>query len=227
MLLGFQVQAYAEETLIVAVASSLYPVLHKQLRVYEQHHDVRIRLVSGSTGRLYNQLMQGAPFDVFIAADRKRPAMLQAKHKQIHSAYLGVRVGMEESNVDRLKQETIKHIALPNPKLAPFGAAAKRVLLQAGLWKQLEPKFVYTQNALQAVMMVDQGLVDAGFVPVSKAEYALAEVAYIAVLLSHTRAVKALYGFLGDEVQSATKVAAPRGSEALASQDVRFYGIYE
>ena len=182
--------AYTQETITVAVASSLYAEMQKKAASFEQEHDVLIRLVSGSTGRLYNQIMQGAPFDVFIAADDERPAMLANQGKAIArfeagKAYLGVRVGTTLlGSLDQLNNASIRRIAIANPDVAPFGKVSKELLQKQGLWQALKHKFVYAQNAMQAAMLVDQNIVDAGFVPLPAREDALAVIHYHAVLLS-------------------------------------------
>jgi len=179
----------AQESITVAVASSLYTKMQTQAQAYEKEHDVKVRLISGSTGRLYNQIIQGAPFDVFIAADDVRPAMLLKQGKAIATyaigqGYLGLIVHNALVNdVTLLTNSNIQHIVIANPDVAPFGLSTKRVLQKQGLWALLKSKFVYAQNALQAQMLVKKGLVDAGFVPVMDKRKALAEVPYVAVLL--------------------------------------------
>ncbi|MDQ6953898.1 MAG: molybdate ABC transporter substrate-binding protein [Mariprofundaceae bacterium] len=181
----------ATENLTIVVASSLYLDMQQQAKSFEEKHNVRIRLISGSTGRLYNQIMQGAPFDVFIAADNVRPALLLKQGRALSQhivgqGYLGLMVGKHwVSNPALLNKPDIQHIAIANPDVAPFGMAAKKVLKQQGLWKILKPKFIYTQNALQAQMLVQQGLVDAGFIPVTKDKKNIASIPYVAVMLTN------------------------------------------
>jgi len=204
------VSSYAEETITVAVASSLYPTMQQQVIQFEQEHDVQVRLISGSTGRLYNQIIQGAPFDLFIAADEIRPAKLIEQGKaleQYHTgqAYLGVKYGKRIlADLRQLRAASVQRIAIANPDVAPFGQSAKEVLQQRGLWKTLKPKFVYTQNAMQATMMVDQGLVDAAFVPIALPEHAIAVIYYRAVVLTE----KAVALRLLKHVQAGYEIAA-------------------
>ncbi|MDQ7000416.1 MAG: molybdate ABC transporter substrate-binding protein [Mariprofundus sp.] len=181
--------AYATETLTVAVASSLYPVMQQKARMFEKDHHVRIHLVSGSTGRLYNQIVQGAPFDVFIAADKQRPAMLAEQGKaldrqQAGRGYLGVMIGKHMAGLSALASPSVRHIAIANPEVAPFGKVARAVLKKQGLWHVIQHKFVYAQNAMQAAMMVDKGLVDAGFVALASQQGAIANIDYQVVLLA-------------------------------------------
>lgn len=175
----------AQETITVAVASSFYSQAQHISGQFEATHDVKVRLVSGATGRLFNQIQQGAPFDIWIAAETERPAQLKKEHKRMGEAYLGIQVGKKLSNVEALQKNSIQHIAIANPDVAPFGMAAKAMLQSQGLWELLKPKLVYAQNAMQAAMMVNQGLTDAGFVPIADKTHALAIVPYVAVLLSN------------------------------------------
>ncbi len=185
----FSVTAHAQETITVAVASSLYPTLQQQTEAFEKEHHVTIRLVPGSTGRLYNQIMQGAPFDLFIAADSDRPALLAKQGRVIEQyrlgqGYVGLLAGKKVlEDMDALTSSSIRHIVIANPNVAPFGKASKEALIEHGLWTLLKPKFVYAQNAMQAAMMVDKGLVDAGFIPVAFKHGAVAEINYMGVLL--------------------------------------------
>ncbi|MDQ6992876.1 MAG: molybdate ABC transporter substrate-binding protein [Mariprofundus sp.] len=183
--------AYATERITVAVASSLYTAIQQQAQRFEKEHDVSIHLIPGSTGRLYNQIMQGAPFDLLIAADDERPALLQKAGKATTSiavgkGYVGIAIGCRVvRDVSQLKAAAIRHIAIANPDVAPFGQVSKHYLQQQGLWKILTAKFVYAQNALQATMMVNKGLVDAAFIPVTAHDYHIATITYRAVLLTN------------------------------------------
>lgn len=188
----------AQEQITVAVASSYYAKAQQIKAQFEASHDVEVRLIAGSTGRLYNQIQQGAPFDIFIAADKQRPALLKKTNQVIAYGYVGLQVGKQfTQNLQQLTQAPIKKIVIANPEVAPFGKAVQHVLVQAGLWQALLPKLVYAQNAMQAAMMVEQGLTDAGFVPANKAN-GLAEVPYVAVLLSNNMAAQTFYRTLGE-----------------------------
>jgi molybdate transport system substrate-binding protein len=179
----------ARPAITVAVASSLYPAMQEQARRFEQTHHVRIRLVAGSTGRLYNQIMQGAPFDLFIAADTRRPALLAGHGRsleqiRIGSGYLGVRIGARwVDDPARLLDPAIRHIVIANPDVAPFGMAARQLLRTQRLWQRIRPRLVFARNALQASMMVDKGIVDAGIIPSFSDSLSASSVPYIAVLL--------------------------------------------
>ena len=189
--------ADAQDIITVAVASSFYPQAMQYSKQFEAKHHVQVRLVAGSTGRLFNQIKQGAPFDIFIAADTQYATRLMGKQAIIAHAYLGLKMGHKlVSNIHRLLHDDIKHIAMPNPQVAPFGKAAQSLLTQHKIWQAIKPKLVYAQHAMQADMMVSQGLVDAGFVATTNKSMALAELSYQAVLLSHKPAAQRYFSEL-------------------------------
>ncbi len=171
----------------VAVASSFYPQAVAYSQQFEAKYGVQVRLVAGSTGRLFNQIQQGAPFDVFIAADTQYAAHFTGRKAIIAQGYLGLRVrGKWVIDVRVLQDASIKSIAIANPKVAPFGKAAQKILKQAALWDSIQAKLVYAQNAMQAGMMVEQGLVNAGFVAITdKKAVALITIPYVAIGLNH------------------------------------------
>ncbi|MDQ6979294.1 MAG: molybdate ABC transporter substrate-binding protein, partial [Mariprofundaceae bacterium] len=162
--------------------------------------------------RLYNQIMQGAPFDLLIAADEERPKRLLQHGKAIASqrvgqGYLGLMIaGRISMNTTQLQEASIHRIALANPDVAPFGVAARKLLQQQGLWQILKPKFIYAQSAMQAAMMVQQGLVDAGFIPIQQREQALANIPYTAVLMqTNAAAASFMQSLSGDSRRSFNK----------------------
>ena len=198
VLMGIDGESAWAETVTVAVASSLYPAMQQQVRRFEQQHDATIRLVVGSTGSLYNQITQGAPFDLLIAADRRWPALLARHGKVVRRVDVGhgwlgiVIAGAVTPDPKRLTANAIRHIVIANPETAPFGVTARRFLKRHKLWNRLKPKLIYAKNAMQARMMVDQRLVAAGLVPTSQSEQAIATIPYIGVLLHESAMGSAL-----------------------------------
>ncbi len=186
LLIHFPVSSsQAREAWTVAVASSLYPSL--QARISHEPEHGKIRLIPGSSGRLYNQILQGAPFDLFIAAGTRYPRLLRARshaQRRIAQGCIGLRIGNDFVNEpQRLIDHRIRHIAIANPDVAPFGQLARRLLRQADLWTPLRSRLVYARNALQARMMIDRGLVDAAWVAGAPEGFCLGRLEYIAVLL--------------------------------------------
>jgi len=164
--------------------------MQQKAAVFEKKYHVTVRLIPGSTGRLYNQIVQGAPYDVFIAADAQRPTMLAQQgrvleQRAVGQGYLGVMLRHQViAEPERLADISVHHIAIANPDVAPFGKRTRDALLRLGLWQQLKHKFVYTGNALQASMMVNKGLVDSGFVPVSSGDISISVIHYLGVVLA-------------------------------------------
>jgi len=183
----------AQEVITVAVASSYAEQAKVYAAQFEQKHNVSVRLISGSTGRLYNQIKQGAPFDIWIAAGSQY-IDLDKPHKAMGDGYLAVQLGKHFTmDLSQLMQANIRKIAIANLQTAPFGAAAKQVLQQQGLWQTLKPKLVYAQNAMQASMMVNQGLVDVAFVPVQAEQDSIARVPYTVFLLMQRESTQAFF----------------------------------
>jgi len=194
------VSATAQETITVAVASSFYHQTAILSKAFEDKHDMQVRLISGSTGRLYNQIKQGAPFDIFIAAGNDRGDLLKGEKNIIAHGYLGLKVdGHLYHDVHRLLMDNIKKIAIANPKVAPFGQAAQDYLKRTHTWTAIKPKLVYAQNAMQAGMMVNQGLVDAGFVATTDKKSSLVAIPYVAVLLSKHASARIFFSTLAHD----------------------------
>ncbi len=190
--------AIAGESLTLAVASSFYEQAAMRARAFERVHGIAVRLVVGASGRLFNQIQHGAPFDLFVSADAAAVSRLQRPFQVVARGFLGLRVhDALTRDLGLLLRPEVRHIAIPDPQLAPMGAAARAVLEKAGLWRVLARKFVFARNALHAQSLVERGWADAGFVPVAREKPHLASVRYTAVLLTDSDAAKRLYAWLG------------------------------
>jgi molybdate transport system substrate-binding protein len=161
------------ETLNVAVASNFAYTLRSLAKDFQTKTGHVIRVSSASTGKLYSQILHGAPFDVFLAADENRPDRLiaegKAKAGNAHTYALGKLVLLsnikQKNNCrDILETTALKHLAIANPKTAPYGSAAKQVLEKIGLWQSLQPKLVMGENIAQTLQFVSTTNADAGFV---------------------------------------------------------------
>jgi len=158
------------ETLTVAVASNFAAPMQQLVKLWRQHHpDVPVRIASASTGKLYAQIMHGAPFDLFFAADAQRPQRLyEAGRAERPATYalgelvLWQREG-EQPPLQRLRQGDFRRLALANPKTAPYGRAAQQVLQKLGLWAQVRGRLVRGENVGQAFQFVRTGNAQLGF----------------------------------------------------------------
>jgi molybdate transport system substrate-binding protein len=133
---------------------------------------------TGATGALAAQVANGAPFEVFLAADAATPAKLEKDGLAVAGTRRTYAVGRlvlwsaKEGAVDTagavLKAGDFAHLAIANPKLAPYGAAAVEALEKLGLLAALEPRFVQGENIGQACQFVVSGNAELGFVALSQ-----------------------------------------------------------
>lgn len=154
----------AQSTLTVAAAadlSALEPVL---TRAFEKTNPtIQVRFVNGASAALAQQIQQGAPFDVFLSANIDLVDQLNLLSPRIyavgHVAILW-RDG-KPHNLNDLTLPATRFIAIPNPKLAPYGLAAQQALQRSGIWDRVQPKLVYAENVRQTLQLFDSGNADA------------------------------------------------------------------
>ena len=161
------------ETIKVAVASNFARTLALLAEDFKSHSDHDIQLISGSTGKLYMQIKHGAPFDVFMSADERRPDLLvsesYADEATAHVYARGrlVLVSNIKPTADCqsvLHSVQLKRLSIANPKIAPYGYAAKQVLTGLDLWHELQAKLVMGENVAQAMQFVSTKNAQAGLV---------------------------------------------------------------
>ena len=163
----------------VAVATNFKTVADKLVAevAAARRHD--IRLVSGSTGKLAAQIMQGAPFDAFLAADTDRPARLVESGHAVRGSRFTYAVGrlalwspdparVGPEGLSGLNTQAVGRLAIANPELAPYGLAARQALAHYGLWAALRPRIVMGQNIGQAYALVASGNAPLGLVALSQ-----------------------------------------------------------
>lgn len=167
-LLSFTSQA---DQLRVAVASNFAHTLQQLAPTFKAATGHVLVISSASTGQLYAQIKQQAPFDVFMSADTERPQLLLdeglAENLQIYAQ--GVLVLLSNQIIAEncpaiLESSHLKYLAIANPDLAPYGLAAKQFLQQQQLWEQLSPHLVMGENVAQAMQMVVSKNATAGLV---------------------------------------------------------------
>lgn len=165
---------------LVAVATNFTEVAEVLETGFEAQGYYELIMTSGSTGKLYAQIIHGAPFDVLLAADSERPRLLiQSGHAEEGSRFtyaLG-RLTLWSRDPDAvaadgrttLRDGNFRSLALANPSLAPYGAAAKQALNALGLWDILEGKMAMGENVGQAYALVATGNAELGLVALSAA----------------------------------------------------------
>lgn len=177
LLLWAAASAAGEATVAVA-ANFLEPLRHLAAAFADDTGHV-LRLSSGSTGQLYAQIVHGAPYDVFLAADRARPEKLERAGRAVAGSRFTYAVGtlvLWSPDAARIGADPraaltaprLRHLAIANPELAPYGAAARETLRAMGLWDLLSDRLVTGQNVAQAFQYVATGNAELGFVAFSQ-----------------------------------------------------------
>jgi molybdate transport system substrate-binding protein len=162
----------------VAVAANFTAPMQKIAADFEKDTGHKAVLAFGATGKFHAQISNGAPFEVFLAADDETPARLESDHLAVPGTRFTYAIGKlvlwsaQEGVVDKdgqvLRKGDFARLALANPKTAPYGAAAVEVLKKLDLLARLEPKLVQGESIAQAWQFVSTGNAQLGFVALSQ-----------------------------------------------------------
>lgn len=169
----------AAEVVTVAVASNFAKTAADVSAAFTRDTGVPVRISHGSTGKLYAQIINGAPFDVFLAADTERAALLEQSGLIVAGSRRTYATGslVLWSNDERLRDEDCREmlergdylrLALANPATAPYGSAAREFLVGAGLWDSASTHAVYGENIVQTLQFVATGNATLGFIAKSQ-----------------------------------------------------------
>ena len=164
---------------MVAVATNFLDTAKVLEAEFEAETGLEVTLSSGSTGQLYSQIENGAPFDIFLAADTDRPRRLVDGGNGVEGTQFTYATGRlilwmpasqtpELDGEDELRDGSYRALALANPALAPYGAAAEETLVSLGLADALSDRIVYGQNIGQAYALIASGNAELGFVAASQ-----------------------------------------------------------
>jgi len=169
--------AFAETTL-VAVAANFTAPMNAIAEAFEKATGHGAKLSFGSSGKFVAQIENGAPFEVFLSADQEKPAQLEKSKQAVSGTRFTYAIGKlvlwsaKPGFVDDqgaiLGNGGFKHLALADPKLAPYGAAAVEVLKNKGLFEKLTPSFVLGENIAQTHQFVSTGNAELGFIALSQ-----------------------------------------------------------
>jgi molybdate transport system substrate-binding protein len=159
----------AQTTLTVAAAADLSALEPQLERQFEKTNPIAVKWVTGASAILSQQIENGAPYDVFLSANAEFVDRLSSFGKLAPdsvAAYAVGRVGVlwkdrNQHQVSELAGNWVRFVALPNPKLAPYGVAAQQALEHAHIWTQVKPKVVYGENVRQALQLFESGNADA------------------------------------------------------------------
>lgn len=180
LLAAFALPAATAEPLTLAVASNFSIPARELATQFSSRSGYEVRIAAGSTGKLYAQIINGAPFDVFLAADAERPRLLEESgHGVVGSRFTYATGGLVLWSRDpafagvgcrgALEQLGDRKLAIANPQTAPYGAAAKSFLQSVDLWNELQAQLVYGENITQTLQFVATGNASLGLVASSHA----------------------------------------------------------
>lgn len=174
-LIGTHTQA---DEVSIAVAANFTDATREIAPLFEQATGHSTRISYGSTGKLYSQIEHGAPFEVFLAADTRRPLKAEKEGLAVPGSrfvYARGRLALWSAKPDLfdsgetfLETGTFAHIALANPRTAPYGLAAEQVMQHMGLLGRLTPKLVQGDSIAQTFQFVATGNAEAGFVALAQ-----------------------------------------------------------
>lgn len=169
--------AHADEVQ-VAVAANFTAPMKLIAANFERDTGHKVLASFGATGKFYAQVQNGAPFDILLAADDQTPARLEKEGAAVAATRFTYAVGklvlwsaqpgLVDDKGEVLRKGAFAHVALADPKLAPYGAAAVEILRKLDLYEALEPKFVMGENIAQAHQFVASGAAPLGFVAMSQ-----------------------------------------------------------
>ena len=178
------------EQATVAVASNFAWPMGDLETLFEEGGIHELTVVHGSTGQLFAQIVNGAPYDVFLAADRERPRRLA--EMGLGSApftYASGRLALwtrepgfiDSLTVSALTDGDFRRLAIANPELAPYGVAARETLRALGSWAPLQAKIVLGENVGQAFTMAETRNAELGLVALAMAVAYRGDAAYVMI----------------------------------------------
>jgi len=151
----------------VAVAASAQDAVGAIAAAYVKAGHPAPAVTTGATGTFYQQLQAGAPFDLLFAADDTYTHRLAGTRR----VYAHGRLALWASTLDVRKGwpalAAARHVAIANPRVAPYGAAAVAAMRKAGVYAATEPKLVVGESAAQAAQFVGSGAAEVGILPLS------------------------------------------------------------
>jgi molybdate transport system substrate-binding protein len=165
-------------TLTIAAAADLNFALEEISREFRKIHATDLRIAYGSSGNFYTQLRNHAPFDLFLSADVEYPRKLAQEGLAAADSVFVYGVGRivvwvpAQSSLDpttALRSNALRHLAIANPRHAPYGRAAELAMRSMGVYDSVERKLVLGENIAQTLQFVQSGAADAGIVAMSLA----------------------------------------------------------
>lgn len=169
--------AWANE-LSVAVASNFTATFNQIVATYQAETGVKVVPSYASSGKLYAQIQNGAPFQLLLSADVETPQQLEKDGLALPGTRVTYAIGslvlwspqpgVVDAKGEVLRKSATSKLAIANPKTAPYGLAAQQALTKLGLWESLSPRLVTGENIAQAYQYASSGNAAMGFVALSQ-----------------------------------------------------------
>lgn len=165
-----------QQKVLVAAAADLRFAMDSIIQVYPNYSEIEV--IYGSSGKFFEQISNGAPFDVYFSADLAYPNKLEENGKTASEIFpygIGRLVLWskkdfgEKLTMDILKEKQIRKVATANPRHAPYGQRAEEALKHLGIYNQVKPKLVFGENIAQTAQFVSSGAADIGIIALSLA----------------------------------------------------------
>jgi molybdate transport system substrate-binding protein len=180
LLAAFLAAPTPPKTVVVAAAANLRPALDELVPAFESAAGLRVVVSYGASGILERQIENGAPFDVFLSADRERVARLGRRglvregSRRVYAvgrlALVSSRGAAKIARVADLGRARFRRLAIANPDTAPYGSASRETLRTLGVWDRLRGRIVYAENVRDALRYAETGDADYAFAALSEAE---------------------------------------------------------
>lgn len=159
------------DKLTIATASNMQFVMNELTESFTKETRIQCQLIVGSSGKLTAQIKQGAPFDLFVSANMKYPEDLYisgftTKEPTIYAYGRLVLWSMSNSadlSLNYLMSENVKHIAVANPRIAPYGLPAIQVLKNEGIYEKVKDKLVFGESISQTNQFITSEVAEVGF----------------------------------------------------------------
>jgi len=184
LLLALGLGAATPRTVSVAAAADLQFALPELKASFTKvHPDIDVAVTYGSSGNFYAQIVNGAPFDLFLSADQAFPqklvtagladgtsTFLYSRGRLVLWVPKGSPIALERLGLKALLDPAVKKVAIANPRHAPYGRAAEAALAKLGLLDAVKPRLVYGENIAQTAQFVQTGAADIGILALSLAK---------------------------------------------------------
>lgn len=178
LLFGAMAQSVHAGEVNAAVAANFAAPMQQIVALFQKASPHTVKVSTGSSGNFYTQIKEGAPFDVFLSADEQTPRLLEqeglavAKSRFVYAqgklVLWSVQPGLIDAKGEVLRHGAYKRLAIADPKLAPYGMAAKEALEKLGYWNDVQSKLVTGENITQTYQFAATGNAELAFVALSQ-----------------------------------------------------------